>query len=271
MNKRFAQMVVLLLSFGLWGPASGQTIPRKPTVAPTDAKPPKVILSQKDNGTTARTLTWRLRHDRRLNGSHIRVTAAGPRVGLYGTVPDHYQHRVAREVAQGFQGVTYVADHLRVRSPGSSPDVTAESVRRALRRHAATAGEDIRVTGYRSVVTLSGTVGTLRAKRAAIRLAHAIPHVAVVQDHLRVSPAGATGNALAADVRAALARDPRLRHRTFRVLASGRHVFLRGTVFSRTEKRRAARVASAVLGVRGLSDETAVLPARLKPRRTGRR
>lgn len=255
-------MVGLMLT-GVVVPASGQTSPRKPPVT-VSGKPPLVVLTHKDDKLTVKTLTFRLRHDRRLDGSHIKVTAYGPRVALAGTVDNAYQRRIALQLAQQTQGVTQVVDRLQIASPKPTPSQLAAAVRRALSEDPATKNADISVTGYKSVVTLRATVPNLYVKRVALRLAHAVPHVAVVQDHLRV-PGGPVGDPLVANVQTALAGDASLKGRTFHVLAKGSFIYLRGAVYSRAEKARAADVASRVPGVQGLSNAITVLPARLTP------
>lgn len=270
MNSKLIGRCFAAALFALTLPAWGQT-PRKPPVAPTQpSKPPRVILTHKADKFTVQTLTFLLENERRLRGANIKVTASANRVGLYGTVKNAVQKRVALQRAQSMQGVTHVSDHLRIVNPSPAPAVLADNVRRTLRNDAGLTRETITVKGYRSVVTLSGTVGTLYAKRRAIALAHAVPHVAVVQDHLAVQE-GATGDGLASAVRAALSRDPLLAKRTFTVLAKGGYVYLRGTVYSKTARRHAGDVAARVPGVTGLSNSVAVLPARLRRFEHGRR
>jgi osmotically-inducible protein OsmY len=233
----------------------------KPPVAPTGGEmrrqgpnPPKPV---------AAVLSFRLRHDWRLDGSDIRVTAKGHRVGLYGSVQNYHQRRIARQIAQGLPGVTYVADHMRVLTqPPSAADLVA-TVQARLAAHPETAGGPVQVQARRDVVTLTGKVTTLRVKQAAIRLARSTPRVSVVQDHLTVTP-GATGEALAASVRAALQKDRSSPIRSLRVLVNGSYLFLRGFVFSRQAKRRAGDDASSVPGVTGMSNSLTVLPSRIR-------
>lgn len=265
MRKHGLVLMAGLLAAGAVGmpTAWGQTMPRKPPVTVT-GKPPAVILTHKDDKLTVKTLTFRLRHDRRLDGSRIKVTASGPRVALNGTVDNAYQRRIALQLAQSTQGVTQVIDRLQLSTAKPTPAQLADAVRRALSGDPATKNAGIAVTGYRSVVTLRATVPNLYVKRVALRLAHAVPHVAVVQDHLKV-PGGAVDDALVAKVQAALAGDAALKGRTFHVLAKGSFVYLRGSVYSAAEKTRAADAASRVPGVQGLSNSVTVLPAHLAP------
>ncbi len=265
MKKHGLVLIAGLMTTGVIGmPAVGQTPMRKPSVTTDHAKPPTVVLTHRDDKLTVKTLTFRLRHDRRLDGSHIKVSAYGPRVALAGTVDDAYQRRIAVQLAQSTQGVTKVIDRLQLSSTKPTPEQLADAVRRALSSDPATKNAGIAVTGYRSVVTLRATVPNFYVKRVALRLAHAVPHVAVVQDHLTV-PGGAVDDALVANVKAALAGDASLKGRQFQVLAKGSYIYLRGAVYSAAEKTRAVDVATRVPGVQGLSNSVTVLPAHLAP------
>jgi osmotically-inducible protein OsmY len=252
----------LLLMTG-W-PAIGQVIGtvHKPPVAPTNGKPAESAAGP--SKITVRVLTFRLKHDRRLNGSRIRVTAYRNRVGLYGTVPNYHQRRIAEQVAQSIIGITYVADHLHIAAqPLPSPQLRAR-VRKALRENPATARQNIRVQAYRGMVGLKGTVSTLSAKQTAIRLAKRIMRVSVVQDNLQVH-SGPKGASLVSAVKSALHADRSLRSGRFRVLSNkGGYIYLRGTVYSRSAKRRAETDASRVRGVTGLTNAIVVLRPGLK-------
>ncbi len=262
--SRFPAIVAVLLVTDLFSsalPVTAQTRPPKPSVAPTDGKPARYGTPVPKIGTAV--LTFRLRHDRRLDGSHIRVTSFGRAVGLYGSVPNYHQRRIARQLAQSMMGVTYVADHLRVIAQPPSAEILVGQIKAALHQDPITKNAPIAVIARRDIVTLSGTVATLRVKQDAIRLAHKTPRVSVVQDHLIVSP-GAAGEALASSVRAALLRDQANPVRSLKVLVNGSYIYLRGVVFSQAAKRQAGDTAAAVPGVTGLSNTLTILPARLR-------
>lgn len=250
-------------AMGAW-PAFGQvvgTVHKRP-VAPTNGKPAKVVAGP--NHLTEKALTVRLRDDRRLDGSKIRVTAYRSRVGLYGSVPNYHQKRIAEQIAQQFSGITYVADHLRVATQPLPDAQLAERIRKALKKNSNTSKAAIAVEAHRGVVGLRGTVKTLYVKWTAIHLAKRVPRVSVVQDNLHVRP-GPTGAALASAVKSALRADKSLRNRKFTVLShSSGHIDLRGVVYSKTAKRNAGNVASKVAGVTGISNAITVLKPALK-------
>lgn len=263
-NHRRVALGLALLLLSAIGPVGAQVVGtvHKPPVAPTNGKPAKIVPGPPK--ITTKVLAFRLRHDRRLNGSHIRVTAYRHRVGLYGTVPNYYQRRIALQIAQSIEGVTYVADHLHIRSePLPSSQIIAR-IRRALKDNSATAHETIRVEAAHGVVGLFGTVETLSAKQTAIHIAKSVPRVPVVQDNLRVRP-GPTGAALTGAVKSALAADAVLRKDHITVLSNGKgYVYLRGAVYSPAAKRRAGAIASRVRGVTGLSNSITTLRQGLK-------
>lgn len=255
-------LAALLLGAAL--PASAQVLGtvHKPPVAPTNGKPARIIPGSPK--ITAKAITFRMRHDRRLNGSHIRVTVYRHRVGLYGAVPNYYQRRIARQIAQSIPGITYVADHLRVLSTPLPSSQIIAWIRRELKDNPATSHETIRVEASHGVVGLSGTVGTLYAARTAIHIAKRVPRVPVVQDNLHVQ-SGPTGAALTNAVKSVLAADPVLRKDHLTVLSNGKgYVYLRGAVYSPTAKRRAEEVTSRVPGVTGLSNSVVTLRPGLK-------
>lgn len=245
-------------------PAFGQAIGtvHKPPVAPTNGKPAKIIAGP--NHITEKALTARLHDDRRLDGSNIRVTAYGNRVGLYGSVPNYHQKRIAEEIAQKFGGITYVADHLKVAAQPLPDKQLAERIRKVLKKNSNTANAPIAVEAHHGVVGLRGTVKTLYVKWTAIHLAKRVPRVSVVQDNLHVTP-GASGAALVSAVKSALHADKSLRDGEFNVSATASgHVHLRGVVYSKTAKRDAGNTASKVSGVTAISNALTVLRPALK-------
>lgn len=267
-NRCFFQTVPLLAGL-VWlllpGPTQAQHAPPKKPITPTDSKPLKVVPP--NDRVTVRTLNYRFQHDRRLRGARIHTSASGTRVGLNGMVLNLYQRRIASEIAQGYQGVRYVANRLQVVSHPPSVHTLVDRVKAALQANPITRDQGIQVTARRDVVSLRGTVGTLLAKRTAIRLAK-LTKVTVVQDHLAVRP-GPVGDTLVSNVKAALARDAQLSGFPFNVLARNSYVFLRGTVNTRAQKQRAGDAVAGTPGVTGLSNAVFVRPSYLKKRLGG--
>lgn len=188
----------------------------------------------------------------------IAVTVEDGRVTLSGTVGSAAERTRAMALAH-VAGVTRVdAAELEVEPR------TAERMRRSARaapRDARTVRDAVRgaleldprvegtpaVTVEDGVVTLSGSVASLRAKRAAVEDAGNTVGVRRVRDLLKVRPARELSEVELTDrVEAALRRDPYLERHDFRVSAVGARVFLEGSVDSYYEKSRATDVVSRV-------------------------
>ena len=106
------------------------------------------------------------------------------------------------------------------------------------------------VTVSDGTVTLSGTVDTLEAKRAAEADTRNVVGVWRVKNLLKVRPPSLVSDAdLEADLRSAFGSDPYLERWDIEVDASYGFVTLSGTVNTSFEKDRAERVAEGVPGV----------------------
>ncbi|HXN32088.1 MAG TPA: BON domain-containing protein, partial [Polyangiaceae bacterium] len=116
------------------------------------------------------------------------------------------------------------------------------------------------------VVVLTGVAPTWPALRAAEEDALNVPGVASVRDDLRERPSVVEEDdgALRADVVAIIARDPQLGTLHVAVQALRGRVFLRGSVPTETDRRRAIALASSAPGAVDVDDDgLAVVPARL--------
>jgi osmotically-inducible protein OsmY len=111
------------------------------------------------------------------------------------------------------------------------------------------------------VVTLSGKVDTLLARRRAVTLARAIKGVRAVVDELELEPVERGDLELKRDVGLALRADPTASSYTVAVRAANGVVTLEGNVDSWQEKQIAERVAEGVRGVRRVENELEFEPA----------
>ena len=101
------------------------------------------------------------------------------------------------------------------------------------------------------VVTLTGTVDNLAAKRAAGSDARNVVGVRNVWNLLKVRPAVSRADAdIARDVRTALTRDPYVDRYEVTVKAFGGYVYLTGAVDSYTARARVGDIAARVNGVK---------------------
>jgi osmotically-inducible protein OsmY len=100
------------------------------------------------------------------------------------------------------------------------------------------------------MVTLSGLVGNLKAKKAAEEDARNTVGARMVRNHLQVPHDVELGdNEIASLVREALARDPYIERHEITVTAGNATVYLMGTVDTAFEKFRAEEVVSGIEGV----------------------
>jgi len=110
--------------------------------------------------------------------------------------------------------------------------------------------ENINVTANKGIVTLTGKVNNLKAKRAAAADARNTRGVWKVNNRLKVRPANLPANDILEErVNAALERDPYVEHFDISVTAVNGNVYLDGEVGSSFEKNRAEDVVSRVNGV----------------------
>ncbi|MFP4031370.1 MAG: BON domain-containing protein [Desulfococcaceae bacterium] len=139
---------------------------------------------------------------------------------------------------------------------GKYADLSDETIRNALIRALA---RDPRVYSFNvrpevdgGVVTLRGKVDNLKARRAAAEVARSTVGVHSVNNRVKVrtaADAARSDEAIEADIRAALTRDPFVDRFEIVVDSIGGVVSLAGTVDSYYEKSRADDVASRVDGV----------------------
>ncbi|MFW6219151.1 MAG: BON domain-containing protein [Bacteroidota bacterium] len=102
----------------------------------------------------------------------------------------------------------------------------------------------------KGIVTLSGNVNTLRAKKAAGDDARNITGVIKVINNISVAPTHvASDETLVDNVSTAMEWDPFIEKYEITVEAEGGDIILRGTVDSEYEKERAEKVAARVNGV----------------------
>jgi osmotically-inducible protein OsmY len=108
----------------------------------------------------------------------------------------------------------------------------------------------IDVTVADGIVTLDGKVGSLLAKRRAVRMAETVKGVRSIVNQIRVQPATArTDAAVRVDIESSLMTDPATESYEVDVSVLNGVATLTGTVDSWTEKQLAEKVAQGVKGV----------------------
>ncbi len=125
-----------------------------------------------------------------------------------------------------------------------------EAVERALLLDPRVLGSDVFVDSEQGVVTLEGTVPTLRARRGAEQVAWSTVGVVSVDNQLEVSPADLHSDAhIGMRVQEAIERDALLEEEDITVSVAAGIVTLQGSVASYFERAQADLVASRVTGV----------------------
>jgi len=202
-----------------------------------------------------------VRHDVRIDATHIGVDVNDGVVRLTGAVSTYFQKITAGADAQRIKGVRGVVNDLVVTlvTPWSDEEIE-NTVRANLARDVRLPNPaDVFIQVKNGVVTLTGTVGTFAQKTAADDDAWTAPGVVdVVNDVSVVPPYTRRDLDVAADVRTALDADPALDAEN--IVASAMHgtVYLRGTVPTYYQVRQAANDAWGVAGVLNVINELGV-------------
>ena len=213
-----------------------------------------------------------LRWDARVDHALLGIDVEGGQVTLSGIVGSAAEKRIAVSDAW-VAGVKAVdAAGLDVQKWARDPELrrdkyavtSDEAIREAVKDALL---YDLRVTSTNvtpevqdGVVTLRGTVATLAAKRAAAQDARHTVGVSRVENQLTVRPpTSPAADALANEVRQAVARDPYLKLSEIHVHVDNGSVYLSGAVDSNFEKARADNVAAGVPGVLAVNNNLGVM------------
>lgn len=143
-------------------------------------------------------------------------------------------------------------------APGVTDAMIEQAVARGLVHDGSVPGGSIDVSVVDGVVTLSGRVDNLLARRQAVRVAGSYKGVRSVIDRISVDPIARPNDELRADVLAAIAVDPATEPYEVSVDVRGGIVTLSGTVQSWAERRLAESVAAGVNGVREIVNEISI-------------
>lgn len=156
----------------------------------------------------------------------------------------------------------YDGTRRRKRMANVTDEKIVETVELALRQDPRVLSflETIDVESEAGSVTLSGTVGRLRAKESAESAARSTVGVWRVKNNLKVrwSDEEPTAHEIIDDVQAALRRDPYVSRHAIRVHCRNAHISLYGLVDSEFEKRAAGRIAGGQKGVVHVNNSLAV-------------
>jgi osmotically-inducible protein OsmY len=216
-------------------------------------------------------VTQRLRWDARIDDGLIEVEVDEGEVTLNGSVGSLYERTLCISDAW-VSGVTSVnAEDLEVewwarddmQRTAEVASITDSEIREAIKD---TMRYDPRVYSFNpdvsvndGIVTLTGTVDDLKAKRAASQDAKNTMGVSHVKNYLKVRPEGQfTDHAIENDVEAALTMDPTINRREVTVMVDDGTAELYGEVNSYFERAHAEDVAARTLGVRDVDNHLSV-------------
>lgn len=215
----------------------------------------------------------RMRADAWLIGADLDVEVTDGHVGLSGTAPSVTAKSRAtldawvpgvRSVDNAAIEVSWEARERRKHLSDTlkTDDEIRSAVVQALLYDPRVQAFEPRVDVRGGVVTLWGTVGSLKAKRAAEEDASNTAGVAAVVNRLAVRPAGRVDDeTVARNVHSALVWDPFVDRFDLSVRVEGGVALLLGTVDSLAEKQRAEEVASRVNGVVDVRNRITVAPS----------
>lgn len=220
------------------------------------------VPDERADSEILRDVQQRLRWDVLVDAALIDVAVGDGRVELTGTVGSLAEKYQARHDAW-VDGVSWVdiqgldvdplvgRDLLRDSDFRARTDVEIrEAISDALLLDPRVGSFGIEADVDQARVTLRGEVDNLAAKHAAARLARHTVGVREVTNRIKVRPAEPrTDDALAAEIRARLERNPVVDKPQIAVSVEQGTAVLSGTVESRAERREAAAEAIAVRGV----------------------
>jgi len=201
-----------------------------------------------------------LRWDGRVEAADIQVEVHKGRVTLSGTVPNFTGRAAAVEETRLTAGVAEVEDKLQVvlkkNVPGGSDKELAERAKDVLDWHSDLEGCDIRVSVNKGIVELEGTVDAHWKVTRAEKVVMGIRGITEVKHNLAVVPSHSVNDeALAEDIKAALARNVLVGEDHVEVEVENGVVTLKGSVASWIEATRVREVASATPGALEVRDQ----------------
>lgn len=202
-------------------------------------------------------------------GIDVAATADG-RVTLAGTVDTWDERRALARVAGAVPGVTAVDNTVTVAYATQPADpALLDAIRQRLQRQPAIDRNLVDVTVLDGVVTLSGAVGSVREREAAVEAAWVEGVRSVQADDLTIADwaadapltepgVAATEDAMLAAVRRALEEDPRVAAEAVTVDIDGDDITLSGRLPDAAAREAAVQTAEAVQGVDAVVDRLTV-------------
>lgn len=223
-------------------------------------------MQRKSNNQIKNDVLRELRWDSRLrwrDAEYLDVAVHEGVVTLTGTVTSYAKKVAAQEAAHRVAEVLDVANDIEVkltREQIRTDTEIAEAVRAALKWDAFVPDQNITSDVSDGLVTLEGTVNSLREREDAERVVRRLLGVRGVSNTIVVSPTEIDVDDLKTSIEEALERRADREAERIRVEVSDSTVDLRGRVHSWQEKRAVLGSISHAPGVRAVNDHLRIDP-----------
>lgn len=210
-----------------------------------------------------RAVTFALNADVRLDPQSIIVNAQDSKVFLKGTVSNHWQKRVAEDIATRIEGVSSVTNDLQVMPQSQKTDAEIEeAVLAALVRDVWVDADDIEVQVVGSVVYLTGIVDSLLDKDMAEEDSWSIRGVSAVVNRLAIVPSVIKpDDQIENEIRRKVEKDKFLKDLPLEIRVQNGVVNLSGTAGAPKQRALVADLARHTPGVVEVVDETGEIAA----------
>jgi osmotically-inducible protein OsmY len=187
-----------------------------------------------------------------IDARQMEVTTVNGIVTLHGLADTILAKEKATRVVESIRGVRAVVNRIGVRHFDLPDDALRSDIQAALRENKATEPRDVIIQSRHGIVSLMGTVQSLREKRFVERLAKGVAGVREVRNHLLIEPVENRSDVeIRKEIEAGLVWDAFVDDALVAVDVDEGRVALSGTVGSAAEKRRAIEIAG-IRGVRGV-------------------
>ena len=188
---RVALLLVLTAVFAYPAVGAAQSATAPATAPAPTAEPQSGAVEVKDSWITSKA-KMKLVADKRTKARQIKVETQSGVVTLRGKVASPDERAAAEEVTKGVDGVKSVRNTLEIvpqvnrKAADAKDDEIARSIRDRLAADEQLKSTTIRVRADNGMVTLMGSVPTIKVKDRAAELARKTPGVRAVRNELQL-------------------------------------------------------------------------------------
>ena len=143
------------------------------------------VESERSDTDIAQAATEALRWNVAVPSDHIKVEVAKGWLSLHGEVDRDYQRRAAEASVRHLRGLTGLSNMITIKPQVDAADLQ-NKIEDAFQRGALVDAKRITIQAANGVVTMQGTVRSIRERRDAEKAAWAAPGVHKVHNHLKV-------------------------------------------------------------------------------------